>query len=493
MERRQRRRLPVAGKILEMRYEFVAYRLGRIKKQLSNMAADKDTLALFLRFSVISILSLVFFLCGCKALVQELDDSFTVLKKEGSWLVEFYAPWCGYCKKLEPVWAEVGRTLHGSDIQVAKLDATRFSGVSRDFGVRGFPTIKFVKGKRVITYEGDRTVQDILQFAEKADRAAVTELQTAAQVERVRREKSVCFILVTSGDNSELSTKLKDIYLQVAERRVIQSHFYHIDQQALPEVVQVKAPTILVSKDDFFFTFQGDVTEQNVSEWVNGERFEAFVHVSRSNFNDIAETGKVMMLAIFSEQKSKKKVNERVGKVLKSVAINQREKFHKFFQFGWMLGDTIASNIMMSSLTAPFLMAYNSTDQVYYLKQYSELREEFTEDNLVSFLDDVLGGRAQGYGGDSYFQRLYRGIWDLWRTIFDIWTTQPIAALLMFGFPLLVFSFIIYMLCIADPGPEEEDMDETELGDDEISEEEQEQKEVKEVEEADPGAKPKSD
>ena len=58
MERRQRRRLPVAGKILEMRYEFVAYRLGRIKKQLSNMAADKDTLALFLRFSVISILSL---------------------------------------------------------------------------------------------------------------------------------------------------------------------------------------------------------------------------------------------------------------------------------------------------------------------------------------------------------------------------------------------------------------------------------------------------
>lgn len=74
----------------------------------------------------------------------------------------------------------------------------------------------------------------------------------------------------------------------------------------------------------------------------------------------------------------------------------------------------------------------------------------------------------------------------------DIWTTQPIAALLMFGFPLLVFSFIIYMLCIADPGPEEEDMDETELGDDEISEEEQEQKEVKEVE-ADTGAKPKSD
>ena len=40
-------------------------------------------------------------------------------------------------------------------------------------------------------------------------------------------------------------------------------------------------------------------------------------------------------------------------------------------------------------------MVYNSTDHVYYIQQYSEIREEFTEDNLISFLDDVLGGRAQ--------------------------------------------------------------------------------------------------
>ena len=43
-------------------------------------------------------------------------------------MFQFYAPWCGYCKKLEPVWMEVGRTFQGSSIRVAKLDATRFSG-----------------------------------------------------------------------------------------------------------------------------------------------------------------------------------------------------------------------------------------------------------------------------------------------------------------------------------------------------------------------------
>lgn len=40
-------------------------------------------------------------------------------------------------------------------------------------------------------------------------------------------------------------------------------------------------------------------------------------------------------------------------------------------------------------------MAYNTTDHVYYLKQYSEIKDEFTEQNLVSFLNDVLEGRAK--------------------------------------------------------------------------------------------------
>lgn len=41
------------------------------------------------------------------------------------------------------------------------------------------------------------------------NRPAITELQNVAQVERVRKEKSVCFFLVTSSENPQLSEKLK--------------------------------------------------------------------------------------------------------------------------------------------------------------------------------------------------------------------------------------------------------------------------------------------
>merc|ERR1712238_559072 len=57
-------------------------------------------------------------------------------------LVEFYAPWCGHCKKLEPIYRDVAKKLEVvSTLLIAKMDATAndIDGVD----VEGFPTIKF--------------------------------------------------------------------------------------------------------------------------------------------------------------------------------------------------------------------------------------------------------------------------------------------------------------------------------------------------------------
>ena len=44
-----------------------------------------------------------------------------------------------------------------------------------------------------------------------------------------------------------------------------------------------------------FLEVSEDVSEQNVSDWVNNERFEGFVHVTKSNFHDIAATGRLFL------------------------------------------------------------------------------------------------------------------------------------------------------------------------------------------------------
>lgn len=59
-------------------------------------------------------------------------------------LVEFYAPWCGHCQKLAPIYSQLAEKLNDNHtIVIAKLDATKneVPGVS----IRSFPTIKMFK------------------------------------------------------------------------------------------------------------------------------------------------------------------------------------------------------------------------------------------------------------------------------------------------------------------------------------------------------------
>ena len=65
--------------------------------------------------------------------VMELSSQgFDSQLSEGSWLLEFYAPWCGYCKRLEPVYEEVAKELKagGSDVSVARIDGSKYKGAS---------------------------------------------------------------------------------------------------------------------------------------------------------------------------------------------------------------------------------------------------------------------------------------------------------------------------------------------------------------------------
>src|SRR5690348_4195413 len=74
--------------------------------------------------------------------VVELNDgNFESEFSTGSnWFVKFYAPWCGHCKTLKPIFHDLSNNIKGK-VKVGTIDATRNPELSKKFEIKKFPTI----------------------------------------------------------------------------------------------------------------------------------------------------------------------------------------------------------------------------------------------------------------------------------------------------------------------------------------------------------------
>jgi protein disulfide-isomerase A1 len=101
-----------------------------------------------------------------KVLVGKNFDEVARDKSKGVF-VEFYAPWCGHCKQLMPIWDQLGEKFQDrSDIVIAKIDST--ANELADIKISGFPTIKFFPkdSDEIVDYNGERTFEAFVKFLE---------------------------------------------------------------------------------------------------------------------------------------------------------------------------------------------------------------------------------------------------------------------------------------------------------------------------------------
>jgi protein disulfide-isomerase A1 len=107
----------------------------------------------------------VFTLVGKQFDEVVFDDSKDVF-------VEFYASWCGHCKRLKPTWDLLADKYAPvkDKLVVAKMEATENDlPASVPFRVAGFPTIKFkpAGSREFLDYEGDRSLESLVAFVEE--------------------------------------------------------------------------------------------------------------------------------------------------------------------------------------------------------------------------------------------------------------------------------------------------------------------------------------
>eukprot|EP00066_Takifugu_rubripes_P006813 XP_003971872.1 PREDICTED: protein disulfide-isomerase A6 isoform X1 [Takifugu rubripes] len=163
-----------------------------------------------------------------KDVVELTDDNFDqmVLESGEVWMVEFFAPWCGHCKNLEPEWTAAATAVKEQTkgkVRLGAVDATVHQVVSSRYGIRGFPTIKiFRKGEEPEDYQGGRTRADIIEraldlFSDNAPAPELLEILNEDVVKKTCEDSQLCVIAVlphildtgATGRNGYLEVMMK--------------------------------------------------------------------------------------------------------------------------------------------------------------------------------------------------------------------------------------------------------------------------------------------
>jgi len=122
-----------------------------------------------MRFSASLFAAAIIAVVGASNVLDLTPDNFdTVIGQGKPGLVEFFAPWCGHCKNLAPVYEELADAFaHAKDkVVVAKVDADgEGKPLGSKYGVTGFPTLKWFNADGTHEpYDGGRDLDALASF-----------------------------------------------------------------------------------------------------------------------------------------------------------------------------------------------------------------------------------------------------------------------------------------------------------------------------------------
>lgn len=95
--------------------------------------------------------------------LTEANFEQEVLKSDIPVLVDFWAPWCGPCKRLSPVIEEIAEEV--TDVKICKVNTDEADTLALKYRVRSIPTlILFKNGEAAATSIGEKQKSEIMNF-----------------------------------------------------------------------------------------------------------------------------------------------------------------------------------------------------------------------------------------------------------------------------------------------------------------------------------------
>ncbi|XP_030595097.1 protein disulfide-isomerase A2 [Archocentrus centrarchus] len=329
-------------------------------------------------------------------MVLHINNFERALSENQHLLVEFYAPWCGHCKQLEPIYAEAAGVLKQEKpaLRLAKVDATEEKELAEEFDVGSFPTLKlFIRGdrKEPVDYTGKRTVKGIIQWLKRRTGPGVPALDSADSAAQFIEAHNITVIGFFESLDSEPAQVLKEIAMNMPDTEFALT--------AAPEVFQkyeVKGSSVVLFKkfDDGradFVLSEGKLDKDNVTTFIKQNSLELIIRFRQETADKIFNSGINLHSLLF--------VNSTVESQMSLV--DESRTVAKEFK-GKMLFIMIDVTESLSHVLNYFGVSEDDAPTVRIInmdtgKKYAIISEDLTASSLQQLCQEVMDGAAKPF------------------------------------------------------------------------------------------------
>ncbi|PON94599.1 Protein disulfide isomerase [Trema orientale] len=334
-----------------------------------------------------------------KEFVLTLDHSnfSDTISKHKFIVVEFYAPWCGHCKKLAPEYEKAASVLssHDPPVVLAKVDCNEEENraIVSEYDIRGFPTIKILRngGKNIQEYKGPREADGIVDYLKKQSGPASAEIKTVEDASGLIEDKKI----VVVGVFPKFSGEEFENFLALAEKLRSDNEFGHTsDAKLLPRgESSVTGPFVRLFKPfDELFVDSKDFNVEALEKFVEDSSVPTITEFNKDPSNH------PFVIKFFNSPNAKAMLFLNfTGEVVDAFRSKYREVAEKYKSEGisFLLGDVEASQgafqyFGLREDQVPLIVIQTNDGQKY-------LKSNLEPDHIAPWVKEYKDGNVSPY------------------------------------------------------------------------------------------------
>eukprot|EP01065_Artemidia_motanka_P040352 TRINITY_DN5034_c4_g1_i1.p1 TRINITY_DN5034_c4_g1~~TRINITY_DN5034_c4_g1_i1.p1 ORF type:complete len:509 (+),score=156.04 TRINITY_DN5034_c4_g1_i1:53-1528(+) len=301
--------------------------------------------------------------------VEEFDDQVFGGQDKG-WFIMFWAPWCGHCRRVKPIFADASREAKPG-IRLGMVDCTNDNAkeICKRYGVSGYPALKYsVKGGDLITFDGGRDLASfqILMLRLAAADRYVQVVDNAAAEKMRKRNDLIHFVFCTPDGQPTPAVQwialrgmgyLRCLYATLP----VSSPMCGGKERLL--IFNDAGVRQYVPENDAPDWHEGAGQEAALL-WVRDNRYLVVDQIDQTNFHHLVGKAKRPWVCMFVASTEDAPKTQPILEVLRSVAASEEGSEYAFGRLdGTIFGEWV--NDFASPDELPNLLLYQPREQLY--------------------------------------------------------------------------------------------------------------------------------